>query len=799
MQPIRKFVVSLQLASFILLLLLLSPPTIAQTPPSKATTTTTTITNRATITKPGCPRKCGNLTVPYPFGVGLGSGCALNPSLEINCNASNNPPTPLITSDQLHVYDISDSHVWISNSVTTRCYTSTGGMLGQTSAGIDLGDSSPYTFSDKNKFTVVGCDDSAVMIGHNLGNGKNFANGCAVSCAAPEDVIGGSCIGSAGCCQITIPNGLKTANVTNMRSPSGHARVWSGNPCGYAFIGEAGRYSFRGSGDLKNPNFSTMVGESVPIVLDWAIGNLSCEGARKKDDYACKEKSHCVDVDYDSGGYRCSCDDGYRGNPYISLGCQDIDECEDPNENPCEKICTNTPLGSYTCSCPDGYTGDGKKNGQGCVATGSEFPWIKFSVGLGIGFLSLIGGATWLYFFVKKRKLIQLRQQFFEQNGGLILNQRITTTVDGAGVDATKIFTAEELKTATNDYSSDRELGRGGNGVVYKGILPDNRVVAIKKSKTMDESKIEEFINEVVILTQVNHRNVVKLIGCCLEVEVPILVYEYVSHGTLYEHIHKPDGSSDWLSWEIRLRIATETAGALAYLHSSAAIPIFHRDVKSANILLDDNYIAKVSDFGASRLIPLDQTHIATLVQGTFGYLDPEYFRTGQLTEKSDVYSFGVVICELLTGMKPVSRERREEERNLAAYVVRSMDKNQLFKILDRRVLKEAAMEQTERVAELARRCVHLNGRDRPTMKEVVMELERVRKFNKEMWNRELRISRDDVIDVGQTGGQEGSSSSLDLYTLHLNSTAFNSDYSRQYTNSSTSSRPTFPINTSPR
>ncbi|CAH9105266.1 unnamed protein product [Cuscuta epithymum] len=419
--------------------------------------------------------------------------------------------------------------------------------------------------------------------------------------------------------------------------------------------------------------------------------------------------------------------------------------------------------------------------------------------GLGIGFLSLIGGATWLYFFVKKRKLIQLRQQFFEQNGGLILNQRITTTVDGAGVDATKIFTAEELKTATNNYSSDRELGRGGNGVVYKGILPDNRVVAIKKSKTMDESKIEEFINEVVILTQVNHRNVVKLIGCCLEVEVPMLVYEYISHGTLYEHIHKPDGSSDWLSWETRLRIATETAGALAYLHSSASIPIFHRDVKSANILLDDNYIAKVSDFGASRLIPLDQTHIATLVQGTFGYLDPEYFRTGQLTEKSDVYSFGVVICELLTGMKPVSRERSEEERNLAAYVVRSMDKNQLFKILDRRVLKEAAMEQTERVAELARRCVHLNGRDRPTMKEVVMELERLRKFNKEMWNRELRIPRDDVIAVGQMDGQEESSSSLDLYTLPLNSTAFNSEYSRQYTNSSTSSRPTFPINTSPR
>ncbi|CAH9103341.1 unnamed protein product [Cuscuta europaea] len=462
-----------------------------------------------------------------------------------------------------------------------------------------------------------------------------------------------------------------------MASLYGHARVWSDNPCGYAFIGEAGRFNFRGSDDLKDLNFMRRVMESVPVVLDWAIGNVSCEGARKKDDYACKEKSQCVDVDSDSGGYRCSCDKGYIGNPYISHGCQDIDECEDPNENPCEKICTNT-AGGYNCSCPHGYTGDGKKNGQGCVATGSEFPWIKFSVGLGIGFLSLVAGVTWLYFFVKKTRLIRLREKFFQQNGGLILNQRITTTLDGTGVDAAKIFTAEELKRATNDYSSDRELGRGGNSIVYKGILPDNRVVAIKKSKTMDESKIEEFINEVVILTQVNHRNVVKLIGCCLEVEVPMLVYEYVSHGTLYEHIHKLGGSSDWLSWEIRLRIAAETAGALAYLHSSTAIPIFHRDVKSANILLDDNYIAKVSDFGASRLIPLDQTHLATLVQGTFGYLDPEYFQTGQLTEKSDVYSFGIVICELLTGMKPVSRERSEEERNLAAYVVRSMDKNQL-------------------------------------------------------------------------------------------------------------------------
>lgn len=297
--------------------------------------------------------------------------------------------------------------------------------------------------------------------------------------------------------------------------------------------------------------------------------------------------------------------------------------------------------------------------------------------------MSLVIGVTWLYFFFKKRKLIKLREKFFQQNGGLILKQRVTS-IEG-GVEATKIFTAEELEKATNNYANDRELGRGGNGIVYKGILPDKRIVAIKKAKNVDDTKIEEFINEVVILTQVNHRNVVKLLGCCLEAKVPLLVYEYVSHGTLSEHIHNQGGSS-WLSWENRLRIATETANALAYLHSSTAMPIIHRDVKSANILLDDYYTAKVADFGASRLIPLDQTHLATLVQGTLGYLDPEYFRTCQLTEKSDVYSFGVVLSELLTGLKPISSERNEEDKNLASYLVTSMNKNQLFKILDRRV-----------------------------------------------------------------------------------------------------------------
>ncbi|PNX67073.1 wall-associated receptor kinase 2-like protein, partial [Trifolium pratense] len=206
------------------------------------------------------------------------------------------------------------------------------------------------------------------------------------------------------------------------------------------------------------------------------------------------------------------------------------------------------------------------------------------------------------------------------------------------------------------------------------------------------------------------------------ETEVPLLVYEFIPNGTVHKHLHDKNQSIK-LTWKTRLRIAKETAGVLAYLHSAASTPIIHRDVKSTNILLDSNLTAKVSDFGASRIVPLDHSQINTLVQGTLGYLDPEYLLTSQLTEKSDVYSFGVVLAELLTGMKALSSDRLEVDRNLAAYFGSSMKAGRLLHILDKSI-DMANIEQLEEVAQIAERCLRVKGEDRPTMKEVAMELE---------------------------------------------------------------------------
>lgn len=363
-------------------------------------------------------------------------------------------------------------------------------------------------------------------------------------------------------------------------------------------------------------------------------------------------------------------------------------------------------------------------------------------LGAAAGFLLLLVGIWRLFKLVKKRKNIELKKNCFKRNGGLLLQQQLSSS-DGS-IQKTKIFTSKELEKATDGFNDNRILGQGGQGTVYKGMVADGRIVAVKKSKLVDEEQLEEFINEVVILSQVNHRNVVKLLGCCLETEVPLLVYEFIPNGNLFEYIHDQKEEFEF-SWEMRLRIATEVAGALSYLHSAASVPIYHRDIKSTNILLDEKFKAKVSDFGTSRSIAIDQTHLTTHVQGTFGYLDPEYFQSSQFTAKSDVYSFGVVLAELLSGQKPISYEMSEERRSLAIHFILLMEENRILDILDERLVEQDREEQVIAVANLARKCLNLNGRNRPTMREVAIELEQIRlskgALHAQQSSKELRTS----------------------------------------------------------
>ncbi|XP_043690762.1 wall-associated receptor kinase 2-like [Telopea speciosissima] len=676
-------------------------------------------TSKLPVAKSYCLDKCGNITVPYPFGFGA-KECYKDQSFRLTCNESYGPVK--LFAGSMEVLDISwqgQVRVWVN--VSYDCYNKSGqNTVWEYSSMEKYTDT--FTFSEtENKFTVLGCDTKAEI---NV-KSRQFQSGCSMFCNNISDVIDGSCTG-IGCWQTPIPKGFGEYLIS-IDSFANHTEIVDFNPCSYAFLVDKNWFNFTVSDLLDFTKKIERTGYvRVPVVLDWAVDKKSCEEAKKDlTTYACGNNSFCV-VSKNGVGYSCNCSKGYQGNPYLPNGCEDIDECIDPYNSPCNSTCSNLP-GDYICSCPPGYDGDGKKNGLGCIPphTNKPFPVIHVTVGTGLVSLFLLLGILFVLWALQKRKDNKLKQKFFQQNGGFLLKQQISS--HERPVEVAKIFTVEELKEATNNYAQSQILGRGGYGTVYKGILPDHRTVAIKKSKKVDESQIEQFINEVVILSQINHRNVVKLLGCCLETEVPILVYEFVTNKTLFHHIHG-EGCNSLISWDIRLRIAAETSEAIAYLHSAASPPIIHRDVKSANILLDDNYMAKVSDFGASRLVPLDQTQISTLVQGTLGYLDPEYLQSSQLTEKSDVYSFGVVLVELLTGKKALYYNGPGRDTNLAMLFVTKIKEGMVWDIIDDRILTEGCKEKLPTVLELAERCLRLKGEERPTMKEVAMELQGLRR-----------------------------------------------------------------------
>uniref|UniRef100_A0A2N9FLH2 Protein kinase domain-containing protein n=1 Tax=Fagus sylvatica TaxID=28930 RepID=A0A2N9FLH2_FAGSY len=289
------------------------------------------------------------------------------------------------------------------------------------------------------------------------------------------------------------------------------------------------------------------------------------------------------------------------------------------------------------------------------------------------------------------------------------------------------VFSYSELLEATKNFDIEKELGDGGFGTVYHGKLSDGREVAVKRLYEHNYRRVQQFMNEVKILTCLHHKNLVSLYGCtsCHSREL-LLVYEYVPNGTVADHIHGNRATSGSLTWPTRMRIAIETASALAYLHAS---DIIHRDVKTNNILLDVNFCVKVADFGLSRLFPNDVTHVSTAPQGTPGYVDPEYHQCYQLTSKSDVYSFGVVLIELISSLLAVDIARQRHEINLANLAINKIQMCAFHELIDPHLGFESDNEvnrMTISVAELAFQCIQQDKEMRPSMDEVLEALKKI-------------------------------------------------------------------------
>ncbi|KAB5573070.1 hypothetical protein DKX38_000264 [Salix brachista] len=633
------------------------------------------------MARPNCAETCGNISIPFPFGIG--TGCYMNSWFSVDCNktTADSPSRAFLSSINMEVLEISleDGWVRVNSPVISSGCSGRGSNIAINMTG------SRFAFSSSNRFAAMGCNNRA-----SLTQITPEIVGCTSTCDANNLTSSstggkGSCYCSGNnCCQTTIPSNLQVFNAS--LETAGYPNDQGRNQCKVAFIVER-EWSLD---NIKSPEAVQHL-QHVPAILNWFVYNDEIpEGEENSDAMDCLPPLRLITsrwglstVTLYSNSTTCSCNPGYNGNPYLLDGCTDIDQCKIPKENWCPGMtrCVNVP-GMYKC------------------------------------------------------ELDKAKQQLSSSDGS---------------IQKTKIFTSKELEKATDGFNDNRILGQGGQGTVYKGMVADGRIVAVKKSKLVDEEQLEEFINEVVILSQVNHRNVVKLLGCCLETEVPLLVYEFIPNGNLFEYIHDHKEEFEF-SWEMRLRIATEVAGALSYLHSAASIPIYHRDIKSTNILLDEKFKAKVSDFGTSRSIAIDQTHLTTHVHGTFGYLDPEYFQSSQFTAKSDVYSFGVVLAELLSGQKPISYEMSEERRSLAIRFILLMEENRILDILDERLVEQDREEQVIAVANLARKCLNLNGRNRPTMREVAIELEQIRlskgALHAQQSSKELENIRDEAPNL---------------------------------------------------
>ncbi|KAF7018996.1 hypothetical protein CFC21_032226 [Triticum aestivum] len=635
---------------------------------------------------PGCPEACGRVIVPYPFG--FRQGC-FHAGFNLTCDETRHPPKLLLGNGvEVDAISLVDGTVHVQSK--TVIATRSGPMRNSTRMPSFINSNGSWV----SGLTGTGGQQLALSSEHN----------------GPEEFT--SCSG-VGCCQTMFKDLVDREAVYQVTFKDLDYTDASYQPSESVATLIVDREWFNGNaGVMLNNTFGSydhhwgsLSPGAVPTVLIWWL-----EQERDRDIvFYDPNISHwrCLSlnsvVTYVNGfAIRCSCLDGYEGNPYMRHGCQDSRIRGQPLTSLMgAKISTNAysqvfiPAMGPASIC-QGHT-DAQQRKESSTYQVRKTHSIRLllvtitkrkvhvlfinyclitiiAIAAGFGLLSSVLGVAQVTKKLKKRRAKKFRQKLFKKNHGLLLQQLISSNKDIA--EKMKIFSLQELEQATNKFDHNRILGGGGHGTVYKGILSDQRVVAIKKAKIVVQREIDQ-------------------------------------------------------------------------------------DIKCANILLTDTLTSKVSDFGASRSIAIDETGILTAVQGTYGYLDPKYYYTSRFTEKSDVYSFGVILAELLTRVTSVFSSHSSEVTCLASHFVSLIRDSRFFDIVDTQIVEEGGAEDAEVVARLAETCLNLRGEERPTMRQVETTLEDVQSSRVHLNSQITRVDQNAINDQSYKGSKCGEGTRL--------------------------------------